>query len=242
MTSSVSHIAFETLNDYADGLLGAGGRKDVERHIANCTACAALLDDLRRVVATAAAAPRSILPPEDGWPELRRELERRKEVVLPTAFAAGRAAAPPRPSWRRWGALAAAGIALVVMSSAITRVVVRQSLENDLAGVQETQPGEPERIPSRPMALPASFRVTEDEYLRTIGELREAVESQRHALSPKTVATVERSLRVVDEAIAEARDALVRDPRNEALVDLLSASYQRKLELLRRASELSVRS
>ena len=42
-----------------------------------------------------------------------------------------------------------------------------------------------------------------------------------------------------DSAIAEARAALLADPNNGMLVDLLSASYQRKLDLLRRTSELS---
>jgi len=89
--------------------------------------------------------------------------------------------------------------------------------------------------------LPASFRITEDEYARTIGELRVAFDVQRGQLSPETVRTVERSLNVIDAAIKEARDALLADPGNRTLLDLLSASYQRKLDLLRRTSELSSR-
>jgi hypothetical protein len=49
---------------------------------------------------------------------------------------------------------------------------------------------------------------------------------------------VEASLRVIDDAIDEARHALAADPANLDLLDLLAASYERKLELLRRANEL----
>jgi hypothetical protein len=49
---------------------------------------------------------------------------------------------------------------------------------------------------------------------------------------------VEESLRVVDDAIAEARQALARDPGNLAIADVLSANHEQKLDLLRRATRL----
>jgi CHASE3 domain sensor protein len=92
-----------------------------------------------------------------------------------------------------------------------------------------------------PTVLPAGFRATEGQYNRAIEELVQAVDAQRSRLNPETVRTVDRSLAVIDSAIAEARDALVADPGNVTLIDLLSATYQRKLDLLRRTSELSSR-
>ncbi|HEX6051871.1 MAG TPA: hypothetical protein VFZ21_21530 [Gemmatimonadaceae bacterium] len=89
--------------------------------------------------------------------------------------------------------------------------------------------------------LPAAFRRAESEYLRTIAELRATLQSQRDVLRPETVATVEHSLSVVDSAIEEARTALLLDPGNVTLVDLLTASYERKVELLRRAADLGAR-
>ena len=58
-------------------------------------------------------------------------------------------------------------------------------------------------------------------------------------MSPATVRTVERALTVIDSAIAEARAALAADPANAALIDILSAHYERKVDLLQRATELS---
>jgi hypothetical protein len=91
----------------------------------------------------------------------------------------------------------------------------------------------------RATVLPVVVRSTEDEYARTIRELRISVDAQRTSLSTETIRTVDHSLAIVDSAIAEARAALIADPNNRTLVDLLASSYQRKLDLLRRTSELS---
>jgi hypothetical protein len=81
--------------------------------------------------------------------------------------------------------------------------------------------------------VPAATEVVE--------ELTAALEVQRRTLAPETVMILERTLRVIDDAIAEARAALAADPRNGALVDVLSANYEQKVHLLRRASELRAR-
>jgi len=50
---------------------------------------------------------------------------------------------------------------------------------------------------------------------------------------------VDRSLADIDAAISETRDALVSDPENTTLVDILSSHYERKVDLLQRATELA---
>ena len=248
VTDGDGHVAFDTLNDYADGLLGGTVRAEIDRHLASCGRCAAELDDLRRVLAMAAGAPRAILPPDDLWPELRLELERRKEVALPVAGlvpqpdaapqAVPIAGTPSRRTRRERAFLAAAAVALVVGSSAVTAYVVRTA-DGELAstgGVRDSA-----GVSVAPTTIAAGFHPTEGDYLRTIGELRSTLDARRDQLSPAAIATVERSLAVIDAAIAEARAALAEDPRNATLVELLSASYERKLELLRRASELPSR-
>lgn len=224
-----AHLSFETLNDYADGLLPGGSeeRARVAQHLAECDACRGELEALERVLAAATLAPREIEPPSDDWPPLRAELERRKTASL-MAKGASR-------SWRTWrerSALAAAAVLLIVASSTVTTVVIRRndSTPSDTAAQQVTV--------LAPAALPASFSATEAGYLSAAEELRAALDAQRGRLSPQTVAAVERSLDVIDQAIAEARAALLGDPGNSALIDILSSNYRRKLDLLRRASEL----
>jgi hypothetical protein len=50
---------------------------------------------------------------------------------------------------------------------------------------------------------------------------------------------IERNLTVIDEAIAQARQALDADPANTFLNSHLADSRRRKLELLRRATMIS---
>jgi len=75
--------------------------------------------------------------------------------------------------------------------------------------------------------------------MRTASILRELLDSQKDALAPETVAQLNASLRTIDEAILEARNALARDPANKMLVEMLSASYRQKVDLLRRTTEMT---
>jgi hypothetical protein len=55
------------------------------------------------------------------------------------------------------------------------------------------------------------------------------------------VATIEKNLQIIDQAIAESRAALARDPNNPDLPLMLSGVYQTKVELLQHAVQLSSR-
>jgi hypothetical protein len=95
--------------------------------------------------------------------------------------------------------------------------------------------------PATAARLPAHLAVAELGYERSIDALRRTLDERRDSLAPSTVATVERSLRIADSAIAEARSALERDPSNRVLAELFASNYERKIDLLRRASELAPR-
>jgi putative zinc finger protein len=234
------HVPFETLSDYVDGSLERAEALVLERHLAGCQVCSAEHHALRAMLSSSADLPDSVLPPDDIWPDLKLALNSRKLVALPTSESV-KGGAPTvlhrrRLAWHSNVRLAAAAVILVVASSSITAVVLRLS---DGRGLTEITPQRaPDRLDPSRSVLPVSFRQTELEYNRTIDELELAVNTQRGQLTPETIRTVDRSLAVIDSAIAEARAALVADPNNRMLVDLLSSSYQRKLDLLRRTSEL----
>jgi hypothetical protein len=243
MTNRTEHIEFETMNDYVDGRLDESEGEAVERHLRACSACSSEHRTLVAVLGHVTELPRSVLPEVDGWADLKTALEQRKEVVLPIpgrdegTFLSRGGNARNGTRVRVW--LAVAAMLLVVLSSGITAIVLRSGdRSSDRA---QMLPPDSATGGGAPTMLPASFRSTEGEYARTIDELRLAFEAQRGQLAPETVRTVERSLSLIDAAITEARDALVADPGNQTLVDLLSANYQRKLDLLRRTSELSSR-
>ena len=242
MMTNKEHIDFETLNELVDGQLDLRATNVVEQHLAECQSCSLEYATLQKLLAATKALPRSVLPPDDVWPDLKEVLNCRKEVALPTSNQHAARAPEARPvqasPWLSRARLAAAAIVLVVLSSGITAIVLRSGTDRRIAerpdAIQPSQPGSVS-------TLPVAFRQAESEYNRTIAELKLAVDTQRSQLSPETVRTIDHSLAVVDSAIAEARAALMADPNSRVLVDLLSASYQRKLDLLRRTSELGSR-
>jgi hypothetical protein len=82
-------------------------------------------------------------------------------------------------------------------------------------------------------------RAVEANYAATLVDLRSTLDDQRAMLAPQTVRVVEHSLAVIDTAIAEARAALAADPGSTVLVQILAAQYERKVDLLQRATRLS---
>jgi hypothetical protein len=79
-------------------------------------------------------------------------------------------------------------------------------------------------------------------YDREIAQLRGVVQQRRADLDSATVAVLERNLRVIDDAIAQSRAALARDPRSRFLGQQLERTLDQKLELLRTAALLPARS
>jgi hypothetical protein len=244
MTENREHPEFEVLSDLVDDYLSKQEAAVVSDHLSACDACAATYKSIAALVSSTSSLPRSVLPPDDLWVDLRKSLNDRKQVVLPTPMSAPThgfgSTGAQHISGRMAVLLAVAAVILIVLSSGITALVLRNRTSGpafrDNTSIAVTpKPVVPGQL------LPAGFRQTENEFNRTIEELQLAVDTQRGQLSPETIRTVDRSLAVVDSAIAEARAALLADPNNQMLVDLLSAGYQRKLDLLRRTSELASR-
>ena len=171
-----------------------------------------------------AALPREIAPPPDLWPAIRAELAPRSARTV--RWTAG---------WR----LAAAGLLVAASSSILTLLAVRSR-----DGVRDAAVVATNRAPAHPRIaastqLPAHLVVAERGYARSVDALWRTLDERRDSLAPSTVATVERSLRIADSAIAEARSALEQDPANRVLGELFVSNYERKIDLLRRATELA---
>jgi anti-sigma factor RsiW len=120
------------------------------------------------------------------------------------------------PGWL----LAAAAVLLIAVSSAGTAMLLRHNLS------------------ARPAVRLSNVSALESQYSAASAELTEALEKARPRLSPETVATIERSLRIIDEALTESRQALAKDPGNAALGQLVVAAWRQKVDLLRRATAL----
>lgn len=79
-------------------------------------------------------------------------------------------------------------------------------------------------------------------YDQEITKLHAVIERRRGELDPKTVAAIERSLAVIDTAIAQARSALAADPASRFLHGRLNDVLDKKVELLRTTAMLPARS
>lgn len=117
----------------------------------------------------------------------------------------------------RW-VLAAAATLLVAVSSGVTALLLN-------------------RQASAVPALPSSrLAALEAEYTSVTQELAGALERARSRLAPETLASIEKSLGLIDAALEESRLALAKDPGNEGLRMLLLAAWRQKVDLLRRAT------
>lgn len=217
------HLSFDILCDLADGVLASDHA--ARAHVAGCRECAEQLASLAVLSSGAAALPREIAPPAELWSSIRGQLTPRAGVAAPARRA---------PQWSRF---AAAAVLLVVASSGITALLMRGGRSEPVtqATPLATQP------PRATTGLPAELASTERDYVRRSAELQLALNLRRDSLAPSTVVIVERSLRIADSAIAEAREALARDPANRALAEIFASNHERKIELLERASELARR-
>ncbi len=217
------------LDDYVTGDLTEEARPPVEEHVTSCALCSAEVESLKRILARAAELPKSIDPPADAWSNIRSAISRDESAVRADNSVSRSGI------WQRRYVLAAAAILVAVLSSAGTALYMNGHYSGARRSAAVANNSSAEATP----ATLAAFTIEENNYLRTASMLQDLLDQQEASLAPETVAQLKASLRTIDEAILEARNALARDPANKLLVEMLSASYRQKVDLLRRTTELT---
>lgn len=217
------------LDDYVTGDLTEEARPPVEDHVAACALCADEVESLKRILARAGELPRSIDPPVDAWSNIRSAISRDESAVRANNSVSRSGI------WQRRYVLAAAAILVAVLSSAGTALYMKGHYSGATSRNAVANNSSADATP----ATLAAFTIEENNYLRTASMLQDLLDQQEASLAPETVAQLKASLRTIDEAILEARNALARDPANKLLVQMLSASYRQKVDLLRRTTELT---
>lgn len=255
----------ERLSDYLDGDLRADERAGLETHLKTCTACTAVLAELRTVVVRAAALPAPTDVP-DLWPAIAARIAEEDEA--PVAAPAARRREPRRNWLTEWRfsltvpQLAAAAFALMLISGGTVWTILRSGPavpagdpgSAPIAGVPDTAPATdvyalnptiaestaapaPRTIPS---PAPGSRAVVAsagvDRYDRAIADLQAVLIEHRSELDPKTIEVLETNLAIIDQAIEQARRALAADPASSYLHGHIAENMKRKYELLRRAA------
>jgi anti-sigma-K factor RskA len=218
------------LDDYVTGDLPEEARAPVEEHVIACALCAAEVESLRGILARAAELPKSIDPPGEAWSNIRSAISRDESAVR-----ANNSVSRSGNWQRRYVLAAAAAILVAVLSSAGTALYMNGHYSGARSGRAVANGSSSEATP----ATLAAFTIEENNFLRTASMLQDLLDQQEASLAPETVAQLKASLRTIDEAILEARNALARDPANKLLVEMLSASYRQKVDLLRRTTEMT---
>ncbi|HET9634812.1 MAG TPA: zf-HC2 domain-containing protein [Gemmatimonadaceae bacterium] len=212
------------LDDYVTGELPNDARAPVAEHVAVCAICADEVQALQRVLARAADLPKSIEPPAEAWENIKAAIQRDEASIAPARHERFEARHPLLLAL-------AASIIVAILSSVGTAAYLKSRASSSTSVASITDSGTPTNF--------AAFTIEENNYLRTVGVLQDVLDQQESALAPETVAQLRASLRTIDEAILEARNALARDPANKVLIDMLSASYRQKVDLLRRTTEMT---
>lgn len=224
--------AADQLGAYLEGDLPATARDAVEQHLATCPTCTALVADLERLAADAAALPP--LPVDrDLWAGISRRIE-----APTTALDGQRGRRAPRPVSRPAWHLAAAAAALAAVTAGVTHQLTLGTVR-----APTTVAGAP--VAARPAATLVARPDDADGqavYGREITDLRAVLDRRRAELDPATVELLERNLELIDAAIAQSRAALAADPRSPFLDHRLSRALGTKVQLLRAAATLPARS
>jgi anti-sigma factor RsiW len=224
-----THLNEAVLNALVDGELDDAARTRAEAHVATCARCAADHAALRALLHDVGALQRGVAPARDLLPGIHAAIDAAtsgRTAAATQAHVEGRR--KPRFADRsirsvRW-ALAAAALALAALSATVTALLVRPSDRPLIA--TDTAVGVPA----------GELRRLEARFIVATSELEEVLDAERAQLAPETVRILEESLAIVDAALAEAREALAADPGNAALSEMLMATYEKKLDLLRSAA------
>jgi len=221
------HPTETAINDYVDGTSDPFERNAVETHLATCEVCRQVVDDLqeiKRVTGTLELRE----PPVRAWGRIERaiKLEQGNDTARSGSYAFF-----GKPGWRKPGTipywLAAAAVLLLATVVGLRYVPGRNQAGSDGDGVETSASA------SRAAdAIESELRLAESHYENAIKGLEAAAKSDEDALDPRTAATLQKNLAVIDQAISESRAAMRAQPASEPAKQSLIENFKTKIALL----------
>ena len=213
----------DRLDEYVDGSLAEAEFQAMEMHLAGCEACRREERLLRALLAHAEALPEEKMPARDLW------------AGIATRIREGNVVRGPASWWRSPAALAAAAAVVIAVSGAL--LVRPGGTRGPSAGASPSAQGV--RQLAAVTTSQAGLREAEREYARATADLMQVLEAQRPTLSPETARTIEENLKTIDQALAQVRAALEKDPTDARLAHLLTTTHQKKVDALQRIVRLN---
>ena len=229
-----------TCTDYAalmerdlEGELSFDERERADAHLRSCPRCAAIRTDLVEIAASAATLP-VLSPARDLWGGIAARIE---APVIALGTTGEHRVPRRRPVWR----FAAAAAALIMATASTTWILTRNAyLGNDAAAVASANtPADDSSIAAgTELVADVQTSAADAAFDREVMRLRSMLEQRRPDLDSATVALLERNLGIIDQAIAESRAALARNPGSTLLNRQLQNALGKKVQVLRTAALL----
>lgn len=228
----------DLLSDYLDDDLDPQTQATVDAHLTGCEPCRSVLAELASLRSAATVwRDADATPSADLWPGIAARLAGPREIAA--AAAPHASALGPRIAWyrRRWSV----GLPELALAATLLAALGGSLLWSRVGPTPAAAPVAAPIIAEADAFDGGDGRVTPVNYADTqydaaVVDLERVLREQRERLDPRTVVVLERNLRVIDDAIREAREALSTDPANALLNAHLAGARQRKLDLLRRAA------
>jgi len=215
------------VSERLDGALNDTQRAQLDAHLDACADCRAVAADLEKLHADAAALP-LMTPSRDLWAGIEARLD--AKVVSINAQRSFQLRFTGRQ-------LAAAAAVLMAVTAGGTWFVTTRNA--GLAPAASTPAAAP--ATARPELVSVANQKGVAAYQGEIAKLKDIIEQRRNELDPKTVAILEKNLKLIDTAIAECQAALSANPASAFLAEQLNRTYDIKLDLLRSAALLPSR-
>jgi anti-sigma factor RsiW len=219
-----------TLNDYVDGSLGPAERHGVDQHLAACAACRQIVEDLREILRTSGELELRE-PPVRAWSRLERAIRMEQQHATPGARGVQPGGSGGRTGSRAtWIAGLAAAAALVLAAA----VGLRYAPARTGGAPPAASPGAGASIAAgdAPQSIETELRQAESHYENAIKGLEAIANSEQSALDPRTAATLQKNLAVIDQAISESRAAVRSQPASEPAQQSLIEGFKTKIGLL----------
>ena len=248
MTLNSEHVD-ELLSGYFEGDLGDDERRAVDAHLRGCLRCTKIVRDVEAIRRDAANLP-ELTPSRDLWAGIAERIDTPVIDLRPRA--------PRAPARRTWQ-FAAAAVLLMAVSSGVTYLVTkpdgeRQTADATIVDTNSATVNAPVLPASTPgvvaprrssgsgstVLISTEPMTAEVVYDQEIVRLRKILDERRRDLDPTTVAAVEKSLRAIDAAIADAKTALASDASSVFLNEQLNRALEKKLGVLRRVALMPV--
>lgn len=227
------------LSALLDDELDEAAAAAVRAHVAGCPECQSVLADLEAIRTQARAwAHVDATPASDLWPGVLSRLDAADADGSAPSLSRAGVVVPGPARWyaRRW----TVGVPELALAASLAAAVAGALVWSRPSPPAEVAAVTPIVADAEPLAVEASavtpVSFADAQYDAAIGDLERVLAEQRGRLDPRTVMVLERNLRVIDDAIREAREALAADPANALLNAHLAGARRRKLDLLRRAT------